>query len=59
MIELLVAVMELALDEIFELLAVEKIVFTRCGQIDQSHARLDPVLDVEVGVEVFGWPEVH
>jgi hypothetical protein len=37
---------------------VAVIVLPRSGEIDQRHARFDPVFDVEVGVEVLGWPEI-
>lgn len=56
--KLLVAIAEVFGDDVFDLLVLQDVVLEGGGDVHEGHAGFDPVLEVDVLVEIFGGPEI-
>ena len=55
---MLVAVFEVVLDQLFDVVGLEQVVLEGGGEVHEGHAGFDAVLEIDVVVEVVGRPEV-
>ena len=57
--KLLIAIVEIFIDQIFDLIVLKNVVFERGGNVHESHARFNSVLEIDVFVEILSGPEIN
>ena len=56
--QLFVPVAEICVDQFFDFVGLEDVIFKRGSNVHQGHARFDAILEIDVFFEVLGGPEV-